>query len=368
MSVSISACLSIDHCITENDLILKSINEAVETVSFSVNEKVDKDRKIAVHNLNEGYMESSEKTYCPVIEDQLITMLIGEGFSVVERNKSVLEKTGRSDIPHADYVLAYRVLKCRVEIEKGLSVKTITRKAVTGLNIRLIDAETGNIVWAASVDVMEYSEISRRLMRQQKLEEKKENSGLMSDEIDDRLISDEYIGEVQDVGIGVSNWLMTGIGFTEWNSMNVVFEGGVGYRLTSQITVGLNMGVYPHSRKLEGDYEETFKGIVLPVYISGKTSFLSYGNLKIDVTAGGGPYIYTGKLEIPDSVIDTIAYLERDDEISATEVAIGYNAGLYLELPVNKWINLNTSLKYHYTGHEYGESFQCITLGINYQF
>lgn len=355
--IVISGCAGVSRYATNYDLILRSVHKAAETVSSTVSQQIDKKKKVVLHDLNEEYIETAQAKLSMIIEDNLISGLVKNGFTVTEKNVNILWKRG-DKFPQPDYIIAYRLLKCGVEYEDGSVPKSVRRNAVTRLNVRIVDAKTGNIIWAGETDEIVTDEVDSRAVRYLKMPDMSfdgyDSIPVPAGEditFEDNIASDE-------TEIGLSNWILAGVGYSRWSSPNIIFEGGLGYKVSPEISAGLNVGYFPYSIKSKGGDKE-FNGQVFPVYFSAESCLFSCWKMDSNITAGFGMYVYVGDVDVPD---------DPDASKSGSGVTVGVNSGLSFRIQLKNNFNFDLSAKYHYTGYEFGSDFQFITGGINYQF
>ena len=136
------------------------------------------DGSIAVKSIEEDLDNKLDAGVLYMIEDNLITSLLNNDYTVVDRDPQILEGIAResvdSSIIPSEYLLTYRVIECGVlysELTKEDKLKynistystseKIERSARTRLHCRLVNVNTNEIIKAGFVD-NEVKDVIRR--------------------------------------------------------------------------------------------------------------------------------------------------------------------------------------------------------------
>ena len=134
---------------------------------------------IAIKSIERGINEPLDESTLHMIEDNLISILINNGYRILERDPDALGSLYRessenykanentpfldTNLNSADYIFSYRVIECGIiyaeidEAQKALipdfsTLDNIARSARTRLHCRLIDAKTSEIIAAGLIE------------------------------------------------------------------------------------------------------------------------------------------------------------------------------------------------------------------------
>ncbi|MFC2091536.1 hypothetical protein ACFLTD_02055 [Elusimicrobiota bacterium] len=153
--------------------------------------------------------------------------------------------------------------------------------------------------------------------------------------------------------LGLTDKFLIGIGQSEWSTADIAYELGIGYKLSSQVNVNFNIGIFPYTFK-RNTYER-FKGIVFPVYFSGESKIYRSKLFDLFLSLGLGNYVYIGDVDV---------LYEKTAGYRETEFVLGINSALtFLKRVFNK-LYVITEFQYHYTGYEFAGNHQFVFSGI----
>ncbi|MFH1414829.1 MAG: hypothetical protein ABIH89_01925 [Elusimicrobiota bacterium] len=364
---SASAHAGIEEYVSDKELIMNLIDKAAGSVTVFVSENADKGKTIILHNMAGESGTDKDREIQSLIDDALIREISKKGMLISESNRKIFAVAGRpvpaSGRPDASYVLGFRLIDASVHYEKDRARGKYMRIAVTKLNCRLVDTGNGNILWSDSIEETSCNIIPKKLYkhlnRKTPVQEDdhytaKESAGPKKSAAPDYSVPDGTT-------IGLCDWVSCGIGYCEFENLNLAIEGGIGYMVMPGITAGLNIGYFPYKYiKDSGNAAaEEFKGEVFSVCVYEKTEFYEGQKTHAFFVAGLGVYTFVGHIQ---------PSLPGVDSRSGSEFIIGFNTGLGADYDLGKNLNLVFQAKYHYTGYDFGRDFQFITSGLEYHF
>ncbi|MBN2406307.1 MAG: hypothetical protein JXJ19_01310 [Elusimicrobia bacterium] len=371
LSLMSGGCLTVQDYPLNSELISATIDKTAQDIYMQGKEHIKKNKRILISDLDASRPQFSGDRYNTMLEDALILVFTENQITVMEKDSSMMNTLGtytaeKNRTP--DYILSYRLLECAVKYGKSADLSSVERTASAVVNLRLVDAKSGDIVWATKIEEAQKDIVEKKAIRklEQDYTEINELNVMPANRGDITSVSDMK-SSVPGKPSGMSVWAAFGAGLAEWESENMILEGGIGYDIVPRFSGHFNVMYYPYILVREGEFDEEFTGQVIAGYLSGEVDILDKPVTPF-ISGGFGMYIYIGDVDVPEYENETAWYRVYGASFSGSEISFGMNSGAGLKVILDEGVEMKISARYHYTGYEFGKNLQIFSLGVNYNF